>query len=72
MKFNEIVNEVIDRSVQELQGEENVKKIKHDIIKPIINFIVDELYPYLITTVIIFVLTLLVAILILILVLKQQ
>ena len=53
--------EVIDKCVLEFKKEHNVNKIKKEILDPSIKYIIDQLYPYILATCIIFVLTFLMA-----------
>ena len=60
-----------DKFIVEFKHDENIKNIKESLLNPVINYILEQLYPYLIITAIIFILTLLVSIIILILIIKK-
>jgi hypothetical protein len=71
MDLRDILCDLVNKCVVEINDCDDIKKsIKDQILKPLINYILDEIYPYLIISVIIFILTLLIAIAILILIIK--
>jgi hypothetical protein len=72
MDLKQITIELIDKVIIELKSDENMEKIKSNILKPFINYIIQQIYPYLIISVIIFVLTLVLFSIILILLLKKN
>jgi hypothetical protein len=72
MDLKRITIELIDKIIIELKADENMEKIKCNILKPFINYIIQQIYPYLIISVIIFVLTLVLFSIILILLLKKN
>ena len=47
--------------IVEVKEEENLNKIKKELLQPTTNYILEQIYPYLILSVIIFVLTFLIA-----------
>ena len=61
MNIKKITTDIIDMIISELKEDENMKKVKKEILQPIINYILEQIYPYLIISVIIFVLTFLIA-----------
>lgn len=61
MDFKKITCDIINLIIIELKKEENVSKIKSEILNPASNYILEQIYPYLIISVIIFVLTFLIA-----------
>ena len=70
MDLREILCDLVNRCVIEINDGDDIKQpIKDKILKPLINYILEQIYPYLIVSVIIFALTLLVAIIILVLIL---
>jgi len=72
MDLREILCDLTQRCIIEINDGEDIKKpIKDKILKPLINYILEQIYPYLIISVCIFVLTLLIAIIILVLILKN-
>jgi hypothetical protein len=72
MDLREILCDLVNRCVIEINDGDDIKQpIKDKILKPLINYILEQIYPYLIVSVIIFALTLLVAITILVLIVKS-
>ena len=68
-----LFQELLDLSIEQIQKDENKKKISTYIIEPSFTYIFDRLYPYIILTAIIFLLLLLLfMILIFILIRNQQ
>ena len=61
MDIKKITTDIINMVIVELKEEENLKKIKKEILQPTTNYILEQIYPYLILSVIIFVLTFLIA-----------
>ena len=73
MDLREILCDLVNRCVIEINDGDDIKQpIKEKILKPLINYILEQIYPYLIVSVIIFALTLLVAITILVLIVKSS
>lgn len=72
MLVRELVNDVILKIINEINQPETSQKIKHEIINPFVFYILQQLYPYLITTCVIFVLMFLCIITTLILVLGNK
>lgn len=72
MDLREILCDLTNRCIIEINDGDDIKQpIKDKILKPLINYILEQIYPYLIFSVCIFALTLLVAIIILVLILKS-
>ena len=72
MDLREILCDLVQRCVVEINDGDDIKKpIKEKILKPLINYILEQIYPYLIVSVCIFALTLLIAIIILVVILKS-
>ena len=72
MDLREILYDLTNRCIIEINDGDDIKQpIKDKILKPLINYILEQIYPYLIFSVCIFALTLLVAIIILVLILKS-
>ena len=72
MDLREILCDLTNRCISEINEGDDIKQpIKDKILKPLINYILEQIYPYLIFSVCIFALTLLVAIIILVLILKS-
>lgn len=73
MDLHGIICDLVNRCVVEINDGDDIKQpIKEKILKPLINYILEQIYPYLIISVIIFALTLLVAIIILVLIVKSS
>jgi hypothetical protein len=68
-----LFQELLDLSIEQIQKDENKKKISTYIIEPSFTYIFDRLYPYIILTAIVFLLLLLLfMVLIFILIRNQQ
>jgi hypothetical protein len=61
MDIKKITTDIINMIIIEVKEEENLNKIKKEILQPTTNYILEQIYPYLILSVIIFVLTFLIA-----------
>ena len=72
MLIRELVNDVILKIITEINQPETSQKIKHEIINPFVSYILQQLYPYLLTTCVIFVLMFLCIITTLVLVLGNK
>jgi hypothetical protein len=70
MDIKKITCDIVNMIIVELKEEENLSKIKKEILQPITNYILEQIYPYLIISVIIFVLTFLIAIITLVFLLR--
>ena len=46
MSFEKITNKLLDSIKVELKKEEHINIINNDIIKPIVNKVLEQLYPY--------------------------
>jgi hypothetical protein len=66
-----LTRQVIDNILIEVKKDENMSKIRTNIIDPIIHYSIERIYPYIIITGALFILTLLVAIVILIILIKK-
>jgi hypothetical protein len=66
-----LTRQVIDNILIEVKKDENMSKIRSNIIDPIIHYSIERIYPYIIITGALFILTLLVAIIILIILIKK-
>ena len=72
MDIRSILYDLTQKCIVEINEGDDIKQpIKDKILKPLINYILEQIYPYLIISVCIFVLTLLVAIIILVLIVKN-
>ena len=73
MDLRNVLCDLVNRCVAEINDCDDIKgPIKEKILKPVINYILEQIYPYLIISVCIFVLTLLIAIIILVLIIKSS
>jgi hypothetical protein len=72
MLIRELVNDIINKIVSEINQPDTNLKIKTEIINPLVSYILQQLYPYLITTCVIFVLMFLCIITTLVLVLGNK
>ena len=73
MDLRELLCDLTTRCITEINDGDDIKQpIKDKILKPLINYILEQIYPYLIFSVCIFALTLLIAIIILVLVIKSS
>lgn len=73
MDLHSIICDLTNRCITEINDNDDIKQpIKDKILKPLINYVLEQIYPYLIGSVIIFVLTLLIAIIILVLLIKSS
>ena len=73
MDLHSILCDLTNRCILEINDGDDIKQpIKDKILKPLINYVLEQIYPYLIISVIIFALTLLVAIIILVLIIKSS
>ena len=66
-----LTRQVIDNILIEVKKDENMSKIRSNIIDPIIHYSIERIYPYIIITGALFILTLLVAIVLLIILIKK-
>jgi hypothetical protein len=66
-----LTKQILDHTLLEFKKEENVKKIKSEIVDPIIDYSMGRIYPYMIITAALFILTFLIAIIILIVLLRK-
>jgi hypothetical protein len=72
MNIKSLCQELVDLSIKEFKEEKHFDKLKDNVLNPCINYMVNQFYPYIITTVIIFILTFLLAIGIFMLLLKGK
>jgi hypothetical protein len=71
LKVN-LFQELLDLSIEQIQKEENKKKISTYIIEPSFTYIFDRLYPYIILTAIVFLLLLLLFMLLIFILIRHQ
>lgn len=70
--IGKITDEIINALIMEFRKEENQEKIKGQVIDPMVCYILDKCYPYLIISSIIFILTFLLAVMILVMILYKN
>lgn len=59
--IQQFVGDILDKVVIELNREENMNKIKENVLAPMVEYIFKRLYPYIVATSIIFILTFILA-----------
>ena len=59
--IQQFVGDILDKVVIELNREENMNKIKENVLAPMAEYIFKRLYPYIVATSIIFILTFILA-----------
>jgi len=62
MDFKKLCCELINKTIIEFKEENHMEKIKDNVLDPCINYMVDQFYPYIIATCIIFILTFILAV----------
>jgi hypothetical protein len=65
-KLKTICSDLINKCINEIKDENNMDKIKKDVLDPCVQYILKKIYPYILITCIIFVLIFLMTITILI------
>ena len=70
MSFNNVVTKLIDSIIEEIRKEDNICKIKEDILKPIVEQLFYLMYPYFAGISLIFIIVILVIFVILFLNIK--
>lgn len=71
MEIKELVNQILELIIKEINEQETKDRINNEIVSPFIRYMTSQLYPYLITTCIIFVLMFLSIVSVLILILSK-
>lgn len=73
MDLRAILCDLVNKCIMEINDGNDIKQpIKEKILKPVISYILQQIYPYLIVSVCIFALTLLIAIVILVIIIKSS
>ena len=72
MSIKKLTSQFIDRVVCECRKENNINKLKINVIDPLIKYTIERLYPYIITISVIFVLTFILALAIFYIVIKDS
>ena len=62
MNIKQIIVDLLDKSIIEIKKEENMNKVKDNVLGPAVDYILKRLYPYIVVTSIIFLLTFFLAI----------
>lgn len=55
-KLKEICFEIIDKCVCEIKEKKNMNKVKKEVLDPCVTYIINKIYPYILSTCIVFVL----------------
>ena len=71
MNVSSLTSEIIDIFAKEFKKEENQKKIRTEMIDPIIMYSFERLYPYIAGASVIFIMTFLLALIILVLIVRS-
>jgi hypothetical protein len=72
MDIKEICFDLVNLFVAEFMKEENKNKVKENVLDPCITYMVNQFYPYIIATCIIFILTFLLAIAIFFMLVRER
>jgi len=62
MNIKQIIVDLLDKSIIEIKKEENMNKVKDNVLGPAVDYILKRLYPYIVVISIIFLLTFFLAI----------
>jgi len=71
MAIKDLINQCLQKGLEELKQPENMSKIQVNVVDPMIHYTYKRLFPYFLITIIIFILTFILALLIFLLLLKQ-
>jgi hypothetical protein len=71
MILNKLTEQLLDKTITEIQKPENMNKIKTNVLNPCINYTYDRIYPYIYTIIILFLLNFILALLILVILLRE-
>jgi hypothetical protein len=66
-----LTKQLLEHALIEIKKEENIKKVKLELVDPIIDYSMGRIYPYMLITAALFILTFLIAIIILIVLLRK-
>jgi hypothetical protein len=72
MIVKELTAKLLEKVLDEIKTPENMKKIREELLNPLITYTYKKIYPYLLLTIVIFLLTFILALLILIILLKKM
>ena len=70
MSISNITNELLNKIIEELKTDENIEKIKNNVVNPMVHYTVSKLYPYILITSIFFLIFFVLAIITLFLMVK--
>lgn len=70
MSISNITNQLLNKIIEELKTDENVEKIKNNVVNPMVHYTVSKLYPYILITSIFFLIFFVLAIITLFLMVK--
>ncbi len=56
MEIKTLVSDIVTKIIAEFQAPENSERLQHQVIDPFIQYVIKQVYPYLIMSCIIFVL----------------
>ena len=71
MLVKELTSKCLEKVIEELKKEENMSKLKGEIVDPLIEYTYKRIYPYFLITIVIFLLTFILALLIFIILVKK-
>lgn len=71
MLVKELTKKCLESSIEEIKKEENMNKIRTEVVDPLIHYTYKRIYPYFLITIIIFLLTFILALLIFIILVKD-
>jgi hypothetical protein len=66
-----LTKQLLEHALIEIKKDENIKKVKLELVDPIIDYSMGRIYPYMLITAALFILTFLIAIIILIVLLRK-
>ena len=70
MEIDKICKDIVSLCSNEFKKDENMDELKKNVLVPCVKYLVDQFYPYIITTCIVFILTFLLGIIIIMLLLR--
>jgi ABC-type uncharacterized transport system permease subunit len=71
MIIKELTSKCLEKVIVELKKEENMSKIRKELMDPLIHYTYKRIYPYFLITIVIFLLTFILALLIFIILVKK-
>lgn len=70
--ISNITNQLLNKIIEELKTEENIEKIKNNVVNPMVHYTISKLYPYILITSIFFLIFFILAIITLFLMVKMS